>query len=265
MKITACPKCGSRRIFQGRLKEGVLTGYTTKYVCRDCGYRGFPFIFDSEEEYYKFLEQLTKDKKDGTEKYIPEEIEEPKKSLILKNMTTKLGLSLLVAGILLTVATGGVFIFLTKLIIIDGAVLFIAGFLGPGEKELKNKIKNMKRYPYYAGLILIISGIIFTLLYILLLFFMFNLDLFLSLEDQIPFQIIQGYMIVLFLLQISFCLIAMIGGFFSILKRRWEIAILGGIIGTLILIPYYIGTILSLVALILISFSRPLFQSTKKF
>ena len=61
MTITACPKCGSRRIFQGRLRDGVLTGYTSKEVCRDCGYRGSPFIFDSIKEYNNFLRQLKKE------------------------------------------------------------------------------------------------------------------------------------------------------------------------------------------------------------
>jgi hypothetical protein len=55
LSVTACPKCGSRKIFQGRLKDGVLTGYTNRYVCRNCGYQGFPVIFDSIEEYDKFL------------------------------------------------------------------------------------------------------------------------------------------------------------------------------------------------------------------
>jgi len=55
MEIKACPKCGSRNIFQGRLGEGVLTGYTSKDVCRDCGYQGMPIIFDSENEYNNFL------------------------------------------------------------------------------------------------------------------------------------------------------------------------------------------------------------------
>jgi len=55
MEIEACPKCGSRNIFQGKLGEGVLTGYTSKNVCQDCGYQGMPIIFDSEEEYNNFL------------------------------------------------------------------------------------------------------------------------------------------------------------------------------------------------------------------
>ncbi len=62
MRVTACPKCGSRKIFQGRLKEGVLTGYTNRYVCRDCGYQGSPLIFDSNDEYYKFQIRKKSDK-----------------------------------------------------------------------------------------------------------------------------------------------------------------------------------------------------------
>ena len=65
MEITACPICGSRNIFQGRLKEGVLTGYTSKEVCRDCGYHGSPIIFDSVEEYNKFLQGLKSVERDG--------------------------------------------------------------------------------------------------------------------------------------------------------------------------------------------------------
>jgi len=64
MKITACPKCGSRNIFQGTMGDGVLTGYTTKDVCRDCDYRGQPIIFDSEKEYKLFLKGLELDKKE---------------------------------------------------------------------------------------------------------------------------------------------------------------------------------------------------------
>ena len=64
MKITACPNCGSRKIYQGRLKEGVITGYTpTKYVCRNCGYNGNPIIFDSVDEYNNFLDCFKSDKK----------------------------------------------------------------------------------------------------------------------------------------------------------------------------------------------------------
>ena len=55
MEIIACPNCGSRHIFQGTIRDGVLSGYTYKNVCKKCGYQGMPSIFDSEREYKQFL------------------------------------------------------------------------------------------------------------------------------------------------------------------------------------------------------------------
>ena len=55
MEIRACPNCGSRHIYQGRMGDGVLTGYTTRDVCRNCGFQGSSIIFDSEDGYKKFL------------------------------------------------------------------------------------------------------------------------------------------------------------------------------------------------------------------
>ncbi len=72
LSVTACPKCGSRKIFQGRLKEGVLTGYTDRYVCRDCGYQGSPLIFDSIDEYHKF--QIGKKSDKQSDKLLEEQI-----------------------------------------------------------------------------------------------------------------------------------------------------------------------------------------------
>jgi hypothetical protein len=60
MEIIACPNCGSRKIYQGTMGEGVLTGYTTRSVCRNCGYQGMPIIFDSEIDYKKFIKGKTK-------------------------------------------------------------------------------------------------------------------------------------------------------------------------------------------------------------
>ena len=70
MEIKACPNCGSRRIYQGTMGDGVLIGYTYRSVCRDCGYQGMPIIFDSEREYKEFLKEVLPTKKtieDSTE------------------------------------------------------------------------------------------------------------------------------------------------------------------------------------------------------
>ena len=62
MEIIACPNCGSRKIYQGTMGDGVLTGYTFREVCRNCGYQGMPIIFDSEKEYKIFLKEKTSKK-----------------------------------------------------------------------------------------------------------------------------------------------------------------------------------------------------------
>ena len=89
MEITACPNCGSKRIYQGTMGDGVLTGYTYRQVCRDCGYQGMPIIFDSEEEYKKFLENIPKKQEEilqkNSEKNIKHEL--PVGVLILATVT----------------------------------------------------------------------------------------------------------------------------------------------------------------------------------
>ena len=83
MEITACPKCGSRKIFQGNIGNGVLTGYTSRNVCKDCGYQGMPLIFDSDKEYEKFLEGLAKDKECKEEDF--KQVEQKVEKQVIKN------------------------------------------------------------------------------------------------------------------------------------------------------------------------------------
>lgn len=59
MRITACPRCGSKRISAGTMGSGVTFGITSwRSMCRDCLYKGEPIVFNSEKEYYKFLTEL---------------------------------------------------------------------------------------------------------------------------------------------------------------------------------------------------------------
>ena len=61
MEITACPKCGSKKIFHGTLRDGLLSGYTSKYVCKNCGFQGMPLSFNSEKEHAEFLKTFSKE------------------------------------------------------------------------------------------------------------------------------------------------------------------------------------------------------------
>jgi transposase-like protein len=58
MKITACSRCGSTNLRQGSLRDGLLSGLSAQYVCRDCKFQAVPFIFDSEEDYLAFLKRI---------------------------------------------------------------------------------------------------------------------------------------------------------------------------------------------------------------
>ena len=52
MKISACPKCGSKNISMGTLGTGVTFGITSWIQnCRDCGYKGQPIEFETEKDY----------------------------------------------------------------------------------------------------------------------------------------------------------------------------------------------------------------------
>jgi len=64
MKIAACSQCGSTNLRQGSIRDGLLSGLTSKYVCRDCNFQGMPFIFDSEEDYINFVKCVKNDKKE---------------------------------------------------------------------------------------------------------------------------------------------------------------------------------------------------------
>ena len=274
MNITACPKCGSRNIFQGRLKDGVLTGYTSREVCRDCGYRGSPIIFDSEEDYKIFVEQLKKGKSsDETEdisdlsekdKQILEDLkdikDEPddfkeKESMLLKNPCSSLGFVLFIAGILSTAGTVGRFFIFTGLLVIVGIILIFVGIFGPKEEELQKEsiCKKMESFPLAAGVLLILNGLIGVFIYLVILFTVFDPAEFVPEELQ-PFFIAFSF------IEIVFCSISLIGGIFSIIRKKWGIAILGAILGTFIMVPFYIVTIISMISLILIAYSRDLFQ-----
>lgn len=64
MEITACPVCGSKKIGIGTLGDGIISGLSSwNEVCRDCGYQGASLVFESEEQYNKFLKGLEIQKK----------------------------------------------------------------------------------------------------------------------------------------------------------------------------------------------------------
>lgn len=59
MRISACPRCGSKNISAGTMRSGILYGISSwMEECRDCGFKGSPVVFDSESEYLDFLKNV---------------------------------------------------------------------------------------------------------------------------------------------------------------------------------------------------------------
>jgi len=58
MKITACPKCGSKNISMGTMGSGITFGITSwNEMCKDCGYQGQPIVFDSLDKKTELKEE----------------------------------------------------------------------------------------------------------------------------------------------------------------------------------------------------------------
>jgi len=302
MKITACPKCGSRRIFQGRLKEGVLTGYSDRYVCRDCDYQGSPIIFDSIGEYNKFLKEIKQNKnideldekikdikinysldlsekdkqvikllKEDDKKYKNDDVDySEKRSKLLKNTCTTLGAVLLIVGILFAASIGNLFN-IPFMLIIDGIILFIIGLIIPKEENLQDESYKLKikNYPKVAGVLMILNSIFNGFFYLIMFVFVLMSDT--ISDDIIPsgmeYTVIlvqdnQTFFIAVLSIWMILCIFLLVGGIYSILKKRWGIALIGGILGTLLLpLFYYIPNFISIVAIALIAYSRFIFKN----
>ena len=55
-------------------------------------------------------------------------------------------------------------------------------------------------------------------------------------------------------------LIVLLGGFFGVMRKHWGIAIVGGVLGLFVIGPLMLGSVLSLVGLIMVAVSRKEFE-----
>ncbi|MEM0344062.1 MAG: zinc ribbon domain-containing protein [Thermoplasmata archaeon] len=55
-------------------------------------------------------------------------------------------------------------------------------------------------------------------------------------------------------------IIALIGGVFGVMRKHWGLAVLGGVIGLLVIGPYFLGSIFSLIGLILVIVAKKDFE-----
>lgn len=287
MEITACPKCGSRRIFQGRLKEGVLTGYTSNEVCRDCGYHGSPLIFDTIDDYNKFLEglKLTKTSDDtyvedetieelsdkekevvGFLKEMSEEEKnesiEKKKPKFLKNSLIWLSIVVLIGGIWIASRAGFLSMYGISLILV-GVILFIIGILSPQEDKDAQMDANYSTKTTIGGIFLMMAGVLSFITWIDIPYLLqekmtdplflkeFGLDVY---PDAF-----LSYILIIAIIGIVFSIFAIFGGLLAIKRKSWKLVIVFGFMGLLTLGPLFSSSILSFVGLIFIIYSKDYF------
>ncbi|UCE90942.1 MAG: hypothetical protein JSV90_05825 [Methanobacteriota archaeon] len=55
-------------------------------------------------------------------------------------------------------------------------------------------------------------------------------------------------------------LIVLLGGFFGVTRKHWGIVIVGGVLGLFVIGPFFLGSVLSLIGLILVAVSRKEFE-----
>lgn len=287
MEITACPKCGSRKIFQGRLKDGVLTGYTSKEVCRDCGYRGIPLIFDDIENYKKFLEALklekegktieTKDKDIKLSKKEKEVIEfldnlseEEKdeiienKPKILKNSVVWLSIIIIVGSFWIT-SRGGLLMTYGIALLAVGIILFFVGIISPpGDKQDDSKTSKTT----FGGIFLMMAGVLGFISWSNIFYNSEAISMDTLLLQQfgvdVSVETFMSFLFVCSLIGIIFSIFAIFGGIYAIKKKFFTVALVCAVFGILTFGPLFSSTILSVVGLVLIIISKNEFEDRQQ-
>ncbi|MEA1924961.1 MAG: hypothetical protein U9M95_03740 [Candidatus Altiarchaeota archaeon] len=55
MDVKACTRCGCRNLkMPSELELEIRLTLAGQYKCADCGFIGFPIVFDSEKDYLKY-------------------------------------------------------------------------------------------------------------------------------------------------------------------------------------------------------------------
>jgi len=125
---------------------------------------------------------------------------------------------------------------------------------------------NRSSYPIIAGILLIISGAVALLYWI---FVIFNADFFIStlditylqsIDPNITSEDIKQALVICGTIFSIVAIFPLLGGFLSLKKKLWGIAVACSIIGLFSLGFLFTSSVLSLVGLILLIFSKQEFQ-----
>jgi len=105
-----------------------------------------------------------------------------------------------------------------------------------------------------SGLIGIITGLIFAALSSTVI------DMLGETYGEDVLRMAEGVLVACGVIWFIIGLIALIGGVFAIRRKKWGIAVVGGVFGLLTFGPWFIGSILGLIGLILVAISKDEFS-----
>ena len=111
--------------------------------------------------------------------------------------------------------------------------------------------------PLIGGVLVMISGIIGILTGLILVVAASTIvDMLRGIYGTEILDTVEGVLVTCGVIWFVIGLVALIGGVFAIRRRKWSIAVVGGVFGLLTIGPYFFGSILGLIGLILIAISK---------
>lgn len=129
--------------------------------------------------------------------------------------------------------------------------------------EEKKKKPERPRVSYasskagFGGALILISGILAVLTGIYMVVDTSWVDTMLA---DLGFSLVEEIIIASGVLTVVFGIVAMVGGYFAVKRKRWGIAIVGGVLGTLAAGAIGLGLIFGLIGLIFVAVSRKEFR-----
>ena len=126
---------------------------------------------------------------------------------------------------------------------------------------VKNRYQEKSKKPMMAGILMILAFILAVFNAASFLFLDINVG---NVEDQVGEQIssdlVNTVLNVCGAITLIFGLFLLVGGIFAIKRVHWMIAVIGSILGIFSIGPMFAGSILSLIALILLFLAKDEFK-----
>ena len=145
----------------------------------------------------------------------------------------------------------------------------------PNENPIRSSYPDQNQQPIHpsskpliAGVLLIIAGLLGVLIWSMALAFdpsMLDPSTIVLPPDS-PFSIeqlqsmLQSILLTCGIIGCALSIFTLVGGIVAVQRKAWGLAIVGGILGLFTIGPFFLGSIISLIGLILVAISKKDFQ-----